>query len=92
MRYVIAYESDRKGNGRIYWSGKFRTVGINMSVMIKQSALLHEAYICDTRAEAQEKLVELIDEEMTMNLNNGETWLVEEVTDKELFDARLKGK
>ncbi len=89
MRYVIAYK--HKGTEYfVYWSGRFESKGPNISVMIKQTLLLHEAHICDTRAEAQEKLVELVDGDMLRHLNHGETWLVREVTDKEIFEARLK--
>ena len=91
MKYVIAYKHERTGN-LVYWSGKFEAVGANMSVMIRQTALLHEAYICDTRAEALEKLSDLVvGEDHLRYLNHGETWLTKEITDKELFDARLKG-
>jgi hypothetical protein len=88
MRYVIAYK--HKGLGHVYWSGKFEAVGANMSVMIKQTALLHEAHICDTCAEAKEKLRELVDEKALMNVNNGETWNIKKITDKQLFEAKLK--
>jgi hypothetical protein len=90
MRYVIRYKLDGVGL-HVFWSGKFEAVGANMSVLIKQTALLHEAYLCDTFAEAKEKLRELIDEKALLNVNSGETWIIEGITDKELFDARLKG-
>lgn len=87
MKYVIAYEHER--TGFVYWSGAYDAVGAGMSVMIKRTALLHEARICNTYEEAEKVLLELINGNF---LNIDELFLIEEITDKELFDARLKGK
>lgn len=86
MKYVIAYEHYRLGF--IYWSGTYRAVGAGMSVMIEETALLHEARICDTYKEAKEILSELIDRDC---LSRDVLFFAKEITDKELFDARLKG-
>ena len=85
MKYVI--QTDTEGSlGRIYWTDLQVPVGpVGAHTRIQHTARLFEALVFDSEVDALQELIEAAKSKF-------EGYEVAEITERELFEARLKGE